>query len=380
MPVFTTQDDFKKFDIYKKNLNKVAGHVNASGKVFIYFKEFQFADRKQPLMLIDVPIALKNELLKGAVKPTASGMVTLTDSNELKFDADRGTLNRAKVKTALAKIGIDNVYVSPGDVDDESETQPRTPPPPVVSGAQNPSPPKTPTTQTPGTPANLGGQPKTNPVAPQNALPPLGHQAPQTATSKTALPPLNKIPDLKPITGPGSSAQPRPSVLPTLGQKPADVGIQNQNLPNLPPLSKAAKSVPGPAPGADGFRPRWLAARKSWQDASDAVDAQIARLQQALRKSGDTELKEIAEFGLNAVTGNHKVRLMAAIKDIDAADALARAAAAQKASAEVAAFQRHLESDARVAVCDENPFGVPMTIRSSIGGALADLLKALGAA
>ena len=69
-------------------------------------------------------------------------------------------------------------------------------------------------------------------------------------------------------------------------------------------------------------------ARNAWQDAMDAVDSQIAALQQVLRGSGDEDLEEIAEYGLNAVTGNHKVPLMAALMDIGtgtpSAEALAR--------------------------------------------------------
>ena len=129
-----------------------------------------------------------------------------------------------------------------------------------------------------------------------------------------------------------------------------------------------------------GFRQRWLAAKQAWQTASDLVDDQIAKLQAVLRKEADEELHEIADKGLNAVTGNHKVPLLAAIRDIDAADAAARTALAKTTQAIITGFRKHLEGDMRVAVCDENPFGVPMSIRTSLGGALAELSKALAAA
>ena len=45
--------------------------------------------------------------------------------------------------------------------------------------------------------------------------------------------------------------------------------------------------------------------------ASDSVDKQIAACAVALRKKDDEDLSEIADMGLNALTGNFKVRLMA---------------------------------------------------------------------
>jgi hypothetical protein len=134
---------------------------------------------------------------------------------------------------------------------------------------------------------------------------------------------------------------------------------------------------PGGGSGTS-FATRWPRARNAWQDASDTIDGQIAKLQQALRNSPDEDLQAIAEFGLNALTGNHKVRIMAGIRDVDGSGGAP--AARDKLAALVEAFSRHIASDERVMACDENPLGVPMSIRATLGGALAEMQSVLGGA
>jgi hypothetical protein len=166
-------------------------------------------------------------------------------------------------------------------------------------------------------------------------------------------------------------------------------------LDRLEAAARAALAAPPPAAGgaaadepdddldADeaapideaAFRRGWPAARQAWQDASDAVDGQLAKLQTALKASGDTELVEIAEYGLNGVTGNHKVPLMASVRELDSAAGPKLAGAVSRAARIVAAFRAHLDGAETVAACDDNPFGVPVTIRKSIGGALQALEK-----
>lgn len=128
--------------------------------------------------------------------------------------------------------------------------------------------------------------------------------------------------------------------------------------------------------GMDGFAKLWADAKEVWTRASDTVDAQIVKLQAALKKSDDEELVEIAEFGLNAVTGGFKVPLMAVIRDLDSAGA-PKPETIAKARNIVADFHAHINSDERVAVCDDNPFGVAMSIRATLGEALAQMAKAL---
>ncbi len=125
--------------------------------------------------------------------------------------------------------------------------------------------------------------------------------------------------------------------------------------------------------GAAGF-PAALAA---WRDAAETVDGQIAQLARALRDTGDDDLADIAEFGLNAVTAGHKVPLMAALMMLGSGDPPAMAKFGAKALKTVQAFRGHIESDERVAACDDNPFGVAVSIRAMLGPALAGLETAL---
>lgn len=139
--------------------------------------------------------------------------------------------------------------------------------------------------------------------------------------------------------------------------------------------------TPGPragrAPQAAGAQ--WKAARAEWDAASETVDGQIGALQAALRQSGDDTLEEIAEFGLNGVTGNYRVPLMAALMGLGAGSPAAMRKSGPKALKIINDFRTYLESSEAVEVCDANPFGTPVTIRATLGGALGGLAAALEA-
>jgi len=130
------------------------------------------------------------------------------------------------------------------------------------------------------------------------------------------------------------------------------------------------------SPTASG-EPAWTGAIAAWRSASDTVDAQIAALQSVLKSSGDDELVEIAEYGLNAVTGGFKVPLLAVLHDIATAGGTANPALLSRARDLAASFRAHLEKEPRVRGCDENPFGVHMSIRQTLSGPLAQLEAAL---
>ena len=51
-----------------------------------------------------------------------------------------------------------------------------------------------------------------------------------------------------------------------------------------------------------------------------------------------------------------------------------------KVYAVVQAFKKHIDGDARVAACDQNPLGVAVSIRSTLSPALAGLEAALAPA
>jgi hypothetical protein len=130
----------------------------------------------------------------------------------------------------------------------------------------------------------------------------------------------------------------------------------------------------------NGAAPDWKTARHNWQEASEAVDQQISGLQAALRQSDDDSLKEIAEFGLNALTGNHKVPLLRTLLAMGDGDPATLRKAGPKVIGFIDGFRKHLENSEQVEVCDKNPFGVTVTIRATLVPALAQLAATLQAA
>jgi hypothetical protein len=150
--------------------------------------------------------------------------------------------------------------------------------------------------------------------------------------------------------------------------------ISPTDRPGVAPTGKPAND------DRHDFARMWADAAARWRDASDAVDGQISQLQSALKQTDDEELHEIAEFGLNGITGGTKVKLMAAIREVSSAGATVPRTLVGRARQAVAAFGDQIDSDERVDACDENPFGVAVSIRASFAPALAALETALAAA
>jgi hypothetical protein len=137
-------------------------------------------------------------------------------------------------------------------------------------------------------------------------------------------------------------------------------------------LKQAGPQTTQPAGGVD-----FKKAREDWNNAMEVVDAQLEKLMQKLREEDDPDLGEIAEFGMNAVTNNHRVPLVVALMEVGPGTPETLAKAGLKALAAVRAFRQHIDSDERVAACESNPFGVPVSIRATLGPALSGLEAAL---
>lgn len=125
------------------------------------------------------------------------------------------------------------------------------------------------------------------------------------------------------------------------------------------------------------FRRRWQQSYAAWQSAIAAVDEQMAALGAECRKTEDPWLIRIADLGLPAVTGNHRVPLMAACRDVSAASDDKLSVTVAKARQAIAAFAKHIATNEQVAGCDANPFGVKVSIRATLGPALTSLNNTL---
>jgi hypothetical protein len=154
----------------------------------------------------------------------------------------------------------------------------------------------------------------------------------------------------------------------------------------LDDLEKRVRQVGAGLPSAGGaalspqFSKLWEQAKAAWEGALDTVNGQLEKLRIALIDEKDPELKRIAEFGLNAMTADHKVPLQAAILDLDRTPDNAKAKIIGQAKELVTEFRDHIETDERVEVCDDNPFNVKVTIRATLDPALAQMEKALSQA
>ncbi|GAA0598243.1 hypothetical protein [Caenispirillum bisanense] len=121
----------------------------------------------------------------------------------------------------------------------------------------------------------------------------------------------------------------------------------------------------------------WREARATYLDATDEINAQISALQAALKRSDDEELEAIAEFGLNGVTGNFRVPMMAAMRDLEGARGADVKKAATKLLDAIGKFRAHIDGSEEIEAVDDNPFGVKVSIRKTLGGALADMESVL---
>jgi hypothetical protein len=344
MPIFSSPDPFKEHPKYIPLLKKALLTIKAdSQKKFLYFKQYPFGAKKLPLVLVDFDSGCVAALAKAGQKPTAEGLVSLTTDDELNFDAKKGTLKRIRLKKYFATMGgIKSVYVPPGETDDEDQAD-------AMAEAALP--------HTSATEKAAG--------------------ADDNERNRSQL--LARIQELQAKSFPPKIEGLKKQVL----EKARSLAEANKFPEGTMLLDQlAAKAGPGPGSTAGGgdFRQRWVAAKQTWQTSSDNLDTQITELQQALRKSGDGELMEIAEFGLNGVTGNFKVPLMTAIREVDAASGDGLQKASTKARGIIAGFRKHLESDERVQACADNPFGVNVSIRETIGEGLDKLDEALAAA
>ncbi len=115
-----------------------------------------------------------------------------------------------------------------------------------------------------------------------------------------------------------------------------------------------------------------------WREAKEEVDRQLEVLAQALRSYEDTDANYVADHGLFGLTGGGEtVGLMAAMTSFDGAPPNDRTAAGTALRAALGRYRAALDASPLVALVDDNPFGVTVGLRETIGGALARIEAAL---
>jgi hypothetical protein len=107
-----------------------------------------------------------------------------------------------------------------------------------------------------------------------------------------------------------------------------------------------------------------------WVAAKEEADAGISRLQDALRGREDEDLDAIAEYGLHGATTGQAVQLMVALREADAKTSPETLAKVVDA---VDDFRDFLDGAPIVDLIEDNPFGIHVPLRATLGPALDEL-------
>lgn len=107
-----------------------------------------------------------------------------------------------------------------------------------------------------------------------------------------------------------------------------------------------------------------------WRTAKESVDDTITDLQQALKGFDDPVLSKISQYGLNGITDGNQVALSKALLEFNAAPQSDRESQGRALASQAQVYKDFLSTDPRVALCENNPFGIAVPLRTKLGGAL----------
>jgi hypothetical protein len=107
-----------------------------------------------------------------------------------------------------------------------------------------------------------------------------------------------------------------------------------------------------------------------WQAAKERTDAGISALQVAMKSYRHPDLDNLADKGLNGVTGGNQVAMMRALMTYRSAAEADRAQAADALLKQVETYSSFIQGDRVIALCERNPFGVEVAIRAPLTAAL----------
>lgn len=128
------------------------------------------------------------------------------------------------------------------------------------------------------------------------------------------------------------------------------------------------------AAGAKGDERRIM---ELWSATHDKVDAQIAQLQDILRKTGDDELRKIAE-GYATVLEPYDKNLDTALESYYGAAVADKPKRRKAAAAAMNQCAKDIAGDLYLKQAEDNPFGVKVSIRVPFAKALTAMKKSIG--
>ena len=120
----------------------------------------------------------------------------------------------------------------------------------------------------------------------------------------------------------------------------------------------------------------WSQVVASYQEALKAATTQLGSLKKALLSDGDPDLVPIASSGLDDILSRHEAGLKKALSDVEGADSDTRPELLGTAAKLAGAFSDYLDSNKQIAVVDDNPFGVTVSIKTTLQPTLTQLASA----
>ncbi|HET8995254.1 MAG TPA: hypothetical protein VFN42_01165 [Acetobacteraceae bacterium] len=148
----------------------------------------------------------------------------------------------------------------------------------------------------------------------------------------------------------------------------------SRGIPPAPPPPSSRGIPPAPPPPPGGKQPDL---RAIWRDAKESTDASLEALARELRSYDDADLERIADFGLFGIGRGENVALNKALIEFATARPESRDAAAESLRGAVTAY-RSVISGGLVDYIDNNPFGVSVNVRATLGRALDEIERAVG--
>lgn len=127
---------------------------------------------------------------------------------------------------------------------------------------------------------------------------------------------------------------------------------------------------------ADGGDAKDRKVMEIWTKVKDVADTQITDLQDALRKTGDPDLREIADKYAD-VLRPYRTKLNIAMENYYGAPTADQDKARQAAISVMDQFASDITSDFLIEQAEANPFGVKVFIRPTFGKALTAMKKAI---
>lgn len=103
----------------------------------------------------------------------------------------------------------------------------------------------------------------------------------------------------------------------------------------------------------------------------------MVKLRGALLADEDPELRSLADTGLFALGKSENVALMNALFDLRGADESTAPKLRRNVVTAAANYAQMITGNELIALVDDNPFGVNVAMRATLGNALATIIKEL---